>query len=426
MNVDTIPEKQGKERSSAFWRYWAASTISTTGSGATSLALPLVALTVLDVSNFEMGVLTAVGYAAIIVMGLPAGVIAQRFALRSLQVSMDLFRFAAIATIPLAAWWDMLTLPHLLVVAFFVGMANNVFDVANSTFLPGIVPTSQLIARNGLMSSTVATTQLVGPSLGGLLVQAVGAAFTMVIDAISYLVSALLLSSIRITGTRPPISRKPLFREMGTGLRFVFSHPIIRVAALYATAVNFANGVIFAVLAPFLVRTLGLEPAFVGLVFALDGVGSVLGAAVTARVARRFGTAPALLLTATAGAVFVLAMPLAVTGYAPAIFGFGLGAFAFSAVVASVITRTHRQTASPPELLSRVMASVRFVSWSVIPIGSVTAGLLAEVWSPRVALVEACVAVFIGTLLLWFSPVRGLRELSDLDSQQAVAQPLPH
>jgi predicted MFS family arabinose efflux permease len=245
----------------------------------------------------------------------------------------------------------------------------------------------------------------------------------MIVDAVSYLASAVLLGSIRITGTAPPVQRKPPFSEMATGLRFVFAHPVIRAAAFFATAVNFANGVIFAAMTPFLVRTLGLPPSLVGLIVAMDGVGTVIGAALTARIARRLGSARALVLTSGIGCVVVFAMPLAGTAGAAAIYGAGLGAFALSVVIASVIIRTHRQMVSPPELLSRVMASVRFVSWSAIPIGSITAGLLAQAWSPRVALFAAGVASIVGTLVLWFSPIRHARDMTDAEPREDASAP---
>lgn len=147
------------------------------------------------------------------ITGLPSGVIAQRFTLRPLQVTMDLFRFCAIATIPLAAWWDALTLADLIVVAFLVGMASNIFNVANQFFLPSIVSKEDLIARNGFMSGSHAVTQPAGPSLGGLLVQFAAAAYAMVMDAFTYLVSAVPLSGIRGVDTSNTRLRKPLVRD---------------------------------------------------------------------------------------------------------------------------------------------------------------------------------------------------------------------
>jgi MFS family permease len=422
-SVSQIAEGGVTRSAAAFWKYWAASATSNVGAGVTRVALPIIALTTLSASNFEMGLLAAAGYTAVILVGLPSGVIVQRYSLRGMQISMDVFRAIAVLTVPLAAWLGVLTMAHLLLVALLMGLAHNLFDMANATFLPRIVSRQELISRNGLMSGTIATTQLAGPALGGLLVQAVGAAVSIVFDAITYAVSAVLLGRIPNTGSPVPTARQNPFGQIAVGLRYVFLHPVIRPSLIAASAVNFANGALYAVTAPFIVRTLGLPVGMVGVVLAIDGLGTVAAAALTARLARRLGTARALILSTTGGAVLALAMPLAFTSWAPVLFGLGVAGFAAGVCVLSVVTRTHRQTVSPPELLSRVMASVRFVSWSVIPIGSVLAGAAAEVWGPRAGLVLAFAAAAVAPIAIYSSRIRKLRELTDGEALPQEPEP---
>ncbi|GAA3690736.1 hypothetical protein GCM10022267_91380 [Lentzea roselyniae] len=221
------PDSSPTRSSASFWKYWSASATSRVGDGITTVAFPLLAVTQLQATNFEVGLLTAASYAAVVLIGLPAGVIARRFTLRRLQVTMDGFRALALLTVPLAAWAGALSLPHLVIVAFCTGLASNLFDVANSTFLPLVVPKDQLIARNGLMSSTASTTQLAGPALGGLLVQLVGAAFSILLDALSFLASALLLSRIP-DAARPAVAppRTGFFKQIAEGLSFVTRHRV--------------------------------------------------------------------------------------------------------------------------------------------------------------------------------------------------------
>ncbi|GLY26199.1 MFS transporter [Micromonospora sp. NBRC 101691] len=398
-----------------FWKYWAASTISMTGAGVSVVALPLTAISVLDASDFEVGVLTAASYAATVFIGLPAGVIVQRFALRRLQVTLDLFRAVAVLTLPVAAWWGVLTLPHMLVAAFLVGLASNLFDVANATYLPQVVPKDQLTARNGLISGTYSATQLVGPALGGVLVQAVGAAVSLILDALSYLVSAVLLARIPATGqSTPATSHDGYLNQVMVGLRFLARHPVMRPAVIAGTVMNFAVGGILAVTPPFLVRTLELPLGSVGLVMAVDGLGALVGASLTAWLVARLGSARALLVALPIGSVLALAMPLATRSWAT-VFGVGMAALGATVVILGVITRTHRQVASPPHLLSRVIASARFVSWSAIPLGAALAGAAAQAWGPRVALAAACLASMLAPAAIWFSQIRRLRDLADAD-----------
>lgn len=156
-----------------FWTFWAAGAASSMGTAVTTVALPLTAITVLGASALEVSVVTAAGYIAWLLIGLPAGVISQRLPLRGVQVAMDLTRFLAVVSIPLAWYADVLTVAQLAVAALVISLSSVLFDVSNATFLPSIVPREQLAGRNSLTSATHATTELAGPSLGGLLVQTV-------------------------------------------------------------------------------------------------------------------------------------------------------------------------------------------------------------------------------------------------------------
>ena len=160
----------------AFWTYWAASATSSAGSAVTTVALPLTAVLILQCAGRgQMGVLAAAGYIAWLVIGLPAGAVVARLRLRAVQVGLDVTRAVALATIPLAWWLHALHFWHLVVVALVISFADVLFDVADSTFLPRVVPREQLQERNSLMSGTYAVSQLGGPSLGGVLVQTIGA-----------------------------------------------------------------------------------------------------------------------------------------------------------------------------------------------------------------------------------------------------------
>jgi MFS family permease len=411
--------------SASFWKFWTASTISSVGSGISTVAIPIIALTVLDASNFEVGLITAAGYAAIVLIGLPAGVIASQFPMRTMQVTMDSFRAAAMLTIPIAALLHALTIIHLLVVALLVGLASNLFAVANASFLPSVVPRADLINRNGLQSGTQATTQLIGPSIGGLLVQVIGAA-TIVVDAASYLVSATLLSRIPAAGrpTKTPATA-PFSQQITEGLRYVFRHPVIRPCLFAATSVNFANGALLAVSPPFLLRTLGLPAGLVGVLMAAETIGSLTAAALTARLVHRLGTARAVLAATSFGALAAAFIPLASGPAAPAVFCAGTIGLAAGVTILSVVTRTHRQQVSPPALLTRVMASVRFVSWGAIPIGSILAGLMAQTWEPRAGLLLCASAAVLAPLSLWLSQVRHLHDLTDTQTTADNVEPSP-
>lgn len=398
---------------SAFWRWWTAGTASSVGSAVGAVALPLTALTVLDASAFEMGIIVAASYVAWIVIGLPAGVIVQRLPMRQAQIGADLARAAAVISIPLTWWWGCLTVTQLVIVALVISFANVIFDVANMTFLPSIVSKEQLQSRNSLISGTHAATQLGGPSVGGLIVQVLGAVPTLLVDAASYLVSALLLRTLPERRTEAPDRWPPVRAMIREGWRFVVHHPVMGPCMWAATAANAVCGAQHALYALYLVRELHAEPGLVGLLLAADGVGALIGAALTSRITARLGTARALIVAGFVSVAGAFIVPLG-TGW-QAFVAFTVGNMVFSAgvVVLSVVTRTYRQIVSPPQLLPRVVATVRFVSWGAIPVGGLVAGAIAGVLSGRVALLTFVVAAACIPLILLASPIRHLRNLTD-------------
>lgn len=395
----------------AFWRYWSAGTISGVGDAVTAVALPLVAVSVLHASAFEVSLVAAASYVAWLLISLPAGVLVQRLPLRETQVAMDLVRAAAIASIPLVGWWGGLSVAQLVVVALVVNVAGVIFFVGNSTFLPAIVPKAELTSRNSLMSGTHSVTALAGPSLGGVLVQFLGAITALVLDVFSYLASAMLLLGLPRPAQATPAPGPTVRAQIAEGWRFVVRHPVMRPCLLDATALNFVCGAQLALIPLFLVRTLGASPAMVGLLLAAEGVGSLIGASLTPRLVARFGSGRMTLWGGVAAAVFGLLLPLATSGWGLLVFGLGFAGFAGGVVITSITTRTYRQTASPPELLARVMATVRFVSWGATPVGALVAGLLATRFGVREALFMIELLAFVSPAVIAASPIRRMRDL---------------
>ena len=294
-----------RSESRAFWQYWTASTISNTGTAITSVALPLLAVRVLDASPLQVSLLAASTYAAWVVLGLPAGAIVGRFPLRRTQVSMDLIRALALFSIPVAGVIGQLHMAQLVAVALIISAATVIFDVGNATFLPTIVPREQLDSRNSLTSASAAATQLGGPSLSGVIVMAFGSIVAIVTDAISYFCSAFLLCRLKETKpptdialqtvspsssleeTEPPTGVAPqtVFSQIQQGWHAVTGHHHMKACMQAATAVNFVAGGLMAVAPVFLVRSLHTPVAWVGVLLASEGVGSLAGAAITPKLA---------------------------------------------------------------------------------------------------------------------------------------------
>ncbi|MFE4513668.1 MFS transporter [Kitasatospora sp. NPDC056783] len=410
--VDREAAREPARGTGVFWRYWSGSLVSRLGDQVTTVALPLIAVVTLHATAWQVGLITGAGYLAWLLVGLPAGVLVHRLPLRGTQVVTDLVRALAVASVPVAAALGVLGLPQLVAVALLVGLASVVFDVGNSTFLPSIVPKEELTARNSLLSGSSAATELAGPSLGGVLVQLVGGAAAMVLDTVSYLVSAALLRSLpraeRRTGSPAGAGMREQIRE---GWHFVTRHPVIGPCVADATAVNFVAGGLMTLTPVFLITTLDAPPAAVGALMATGGLGSLIGAALTPRVASRIGSGGALRRSALVAALFTFLLPLAGSGWGVVVFAVGNAGFSAGVVVTTIVTRTHRQTHTPPELLPRVMATVRFVSWGAIPVGALLAGAASTAWGPRTALALLAVCSLAGPAILASSSIRRVRDL---------------
>lgn len=395
----------------SFWTYWTASSTSSLGSAVTTVALPLTAVLALNATAFQVGLLAAASYVAWLIVGLPAGAIVRGLPQRGVQVALDLARAAAVTSVPVAWWLRVLTLWQLIAVALVVSFANVFFDVASFTFLPRVVPKDRLHARNSLMSGTQAATQLGGPSLAGLLVQFLGAAPALLADAASYLASAALLRTLPEVRPENEAAGTAAIRvQIREGWHFVTRHPVIGPCMWEATAVNFICGGQMALFTVYLVRVLHAPAALVGILLAMEGAGSLAGAALSPWLVRAAGSARACLWSSAVIFIGALLVPAGDGWAAFVLFGTGNVVFAAGVVVVSTVTRTYRQVASPPELLSRVMATVRFVSWGAIPLGSVIAGTMASWLGPRTALIVLAAATALSPLTLILSPVRHMRD----------------
>lgn len=382
------------------------------GSQVTLVALPLVAVLVLDAPAFQVGLLTAAETAAFLLVGLPAGAWVDRMRKLPLMIRADVVRALAMASVPLAAVTDVLTMTQLYVVALVTGVATVFFDVAHQSFLPQLLPRDQLVAGNGALETIRSSAQVAGPGIGGGLVQLLGAALAIVADAVGYALSALFLWGIKQPESLP--ERGPdasLRRDIGEGLRFVFRHRLLRVIAVTTALGNFFTALLMATQSVFLVRVLGLAPGVVGLVLAASALGGLAGALCAGRLAARLGQARIIWLSALVTGPFALLWPLSGRGAGAALFALGSGVVFFGAVVYNVAQVSFRQSLCPPRLLGRMNATLRFLMWGTLPLGALAGGALADAFGARTALVWCAVGFLAVPLPLLLSPLRRMRDL---------------
>jgi MFS family permease len=400
------------------WRHrdflllWSGETVSQVGTMVSHLALPLLAATALGATAWEMGLLVAAERGAFLLVGLPAGVLLDRVRRRPVMIAADLVRFALLASIPLAWALGMLTFAQLLVVALLAGVATVFFDVGYQSVLPTVVGRAGLVDGNAKLESTRAAAETAGPALGGGLVQLVGAAAAVLLDAVTYLVSAAFLLRMRTRETVP--ARDParsLRAEMAEGLRYVLGHPLLRPITLCTGTANLFSGVLAAISVLFLARELGQAPAVIGLVLAAGSAGGVLGALTAGRWIRRVGQGRTVVTALLVTGPVALALPLTTPGAGLGWFALGTAAVAYGGVVYNVAQVSFRQSVCPDHLLGRMNASIRFLVWGTIPIGGLLGGALGELIGLRATLLVTAVGLMLCPVWVLASPLRRLRDL---------------
>ncbi|MFB7598680.1 MFS transporter [Streptomyces sp. NPDC056160] len=379
-------------------------TVSQFGSQVTMLALPLVALSVFHASSFQMGLLTAASTVPVAVAGLPAGAWVDRMRRRPVLVAADLLRFVLLASIPLAHAFGLLTLAQLYAVAVLAGTATVFFDVAHLSYVPFLVGRDRLAEGNAVLQTANRGANFSGPAVCGWLVQAAGPVGALVVDAASFLVSAGSIGAIRRSEPQPENeARGSLRQQIAVGLRYVFHQPVLRMLVTSGVLLCLATTALLAVQPILLVRDLKLSPGLYGLLLAGEGVGGFLGSLTARSVIRRLGTARAIWVPSLAIVPFVLLMPFTGHGWLVLLYPVGSFAFAVGISMRNVAQLTYRQHVCPAELLGRMNASMRVLTWGAMPLGGLLGGALAQ-WAGTRAAMWAVFALIVLALLPVLTP----------------------
>jgi MFS family permease len=395
----------------AFRRLWFGQSISELGSQVTTLALPLAAVLVLRASTFQVGLLTTAGYAAFLLVGLPAGAWVDRLRRRPIMIAADVVRALALASIPIAYALGVLTLGQLYAVTFLTGVASVFFDVAYMSYLPGLVGLDNVVDANGKLQATVSLAQVGGPSVAGVLVGALGAPFAFLADAASFVVSVGSLTAIGYREPTPERSGHRTMRaEVAEGIAFVAREPILRMISGCTSTWNLFNSAIYAITVVFLVRQVHLAAATIGLIMSAGAVGGVIGGVSAALLRRRLGSARVIWVSAIVTAPFALLIPLTFPGVGLAFFGVSTFVISFGSVVYNVSQASFRQLLCPPGLLGRMNATVRFIVWGTLPLGGLLGGVLGGWLGNREAIWVCAVGVALAPAWLLASPLRRLRD----------------
>jgi MFS family permease len=425
--VEVVHRRGGLWHHLDFRRLWIGETVSQFGTFISQLALPLVAILVVHATTFQVGLLATFEMLAFLLVGLPAGAWVDRMRYRWVLIVNDLTRAAALGSIPLAQLLGVLTIGQLYVVALVTGVSTVFFDVAYQSYLPALVDREALVEGNSKLQASESVSQIAGPGIGGLLIQVLTAPYAVLVDAVSFLWSASWVAAIRARPPKP--ERQPdrnLTREIGEGLRFVLSNRLLRSIAACTGSANLFSNVAFPVYYILLARQLHLSAGVIGLFTSVGAIGGLVGSLLASRIATRFGQGPTIWVSAA-----LCAPPAFVVPFVHRDWTLGLLAvsqcFMWIAVVVYNITQvSFRQGLTPPNLLGRMNATMRFFVWGTIPVGAFLGGVLGSTIGIRQTLLVAAIGGILPALPVFFSPLRRMRELPsyvpDVETANSLAE----
>ncbi|MEU9040596.1 MULTISPECIES: MFS transporter [unclassified Kitasatospora] len=412
-----------------FRAYWLGQTVSVMGHQVAIFVFPTTAIVLFHASDLGVGLLNAVGTAPYPVLALFAGVVMDRRRRRPAMMWSTAGTMLALAAIPLAAAAGVLGMAELCVAALAAGSFGVLYDVANQSHLPTLLPREMLPRANARLEVSTSLAMLGAPALGGLLGQYLSGTTALAVVAATFVLPILTLMSLR-TPEPPAPPRQPgasMFAEMKEGVAALWQHPLLRPATVAAVLRNLGNAAASTVSLLFAYRTLGLPPGTVGVLFTLVGLGGVGGAWMADRLLARFGLGTTLAAACASGAVWAAA-PLALWLPAvPTLVVVGAAASVWVPVWNATIT-TLRQSVIRPDLLGRVHATSRTINFCAMPLGALLGGVATDVLGgalgPKAgtgwALVLTGLASAAATVVLLRSELRSVREIPGVASESAA------
>jgi len=405
----------GVLRDRAFRRFWTGETISLFGDQITLLALPLAAVLALHADAAQMGYLGAAALIPNLLFSLHAGAwVDRRGRRRQTMIATDLGRAALIATIPVAYWLGALTFTQLYVVSFLFGALSVLFYVSYNTLFVALVPRENYLEANSLLNGSRALSFVGGPSVGGLLVQALSAPGALVADAVSFLFSAGAMASI--SPAEPP-TEKAERGHIKAGIKYLWQSSIVPASLLATATINFFNFVFWALFILYATRELDVKPGLLGLVLGAASVGGVIGSVVTGRISRRIGVGPAFIVGCVLFPAPLVLVPLAggphwriLAFLFLAEFGSGFGVMILDITAGSI-----KAALVPDRLRARVSGAYMVVNYGVRPVGALVGGALGTWIGLRTTLWIGSAGAIAGVLWLIPSPFLAMRDLPEAD-----------
>jgi MFS family permease len=412
-------------RNRPFMAFWAGETVSYLGDRITALALPLIAVGTLTATATQVGVLTAAVWLPNLLSLLIGSWVDQQPHKKRALVAANLLRAVVLLSLPVAYWLGALTLGHLIAVALLSGFGQVLFSTAYPSFFVGLVRPSQYIDANSKLNTSRSAAATAGPAIGGFVTQLLGAPVAVLIDAITFFFTSVLIGRLRVDVRTAERRRSPLPSDAKEGLVHVLRDRYLRADLACVSTVNFFSFVAQALIVLFASRTLGLSAGAIGVALGVGAIGGLIGAVITPWLSRRIGVGRMIVI----GSILFPA-PIAAIAFADGPTWQAVSVFAAAEAVSSIgmmffdINLNSMQTAVVPDhLRSRVAGAFGMINYGARPLGALVGGFLGTWLGLRPTLVVAAVGGALSCLWLFASPIPRLRDLEQLAGDSAAAEP---
>lgn len=408
-----------------FRRLWLSLTITHFGGQITFLALPLTAAIMLSATPLQMGILSAVEVLPYTLFGLFTGVLVDRSYKLPLIIIADVGRGLALLAIPIAAWFGVLSMPVLYAAGFIVGIGGIIGWAAYQVFMAERVGRDNLVEANSRIALSDSASQLVGPGLAGMLIHALTAPFAILLDAVSFFVSAIMLRGITSHPGDAPLARQKsetwrhawagIWSDAKEGLALIWQTPVLRSIAVSLMMWNLLKHVYLAIMILFATRDLALSPGRIGIIFMIAGLGFLAASALCQRMNTRFGVGPVMLFGLTlSGASWLLVATVSAEYVTTLHLATALFLFDFGAMIFFINYLTLRQAAVPSHLRGRVTSTLIFIAVSLSPVGALLGGVMGTYFGLRSTIaIAGAGGLILGLSLLRYSPLNAMHELPE-------------
>jgi MFS family permease len=408
---------------SSFARYWTAAAISSFGSAVTAVAMPVLVVQLLGATPLEVGVVNAAQFVPYALLGLLAGVYTDRWRRKPVLVWASVGRAVSLGAIPIL-WLVGALQIWILVIALLLFGAFSVFGfAATQSLLPRLVPRARLVPANARLDQTDAAAQTLGPAIGGGLVGLLGAPVAITVDAISYLIDAALNASIAVDEPRPDSRTRNLRAEIRDGLRWTYRHRTLGPLAASTHVWFLANGAAMTVLSLLALRSLGFTAYTFGLLLAVFGITSLIGASIAPWCGARIGSGRVIILARVTYPVgWLLVVIASSTAIGAALLFVALSLQGLAAGIENSNEMGCWQALTPDELLGRVNATRRSANRTIAALGALIGGLVVGLIGDRATLIGMVIVFAAAALIAALSP---LREAPDRDNKTEMSPPSP-